>query len=118
MGLCALCALAWAAALLAIEARLGAWAPARLLVEGPLCAGAAAAVAMRLVRARQRGEERNSAEVPGPLAGLICGALLLGWALGELVLLGWALAGPVALARALSLAEQRRRGGPRDRRGT
>lgn len=109
IGLCALFALGWAAALIGIEARLGAWAPARLLVEGPLCAAAAAAVAMRLTRARQRGEERHGADVPGPLAGLICAALLLGWALGELVLLGWALAGPVALAGTISLAEQRRR---------
>ncbi|MFO0577622.1 MAG: hypothetical protein U1A78_26760 [Polyangia bacterium] len=112
IGLCALAALGWAAALIGIEARLGAWAPARLLVEGPLCAAAAAAVGMQLTRARQRGEERHSADVPGPLAGLICAALLLGWALGELVLLGWALAGPVALARTISLAEQRRRDRP------
>jgi hypothetical protein len=66
-------------------------------------------VASAIVRWAQRGEEADSDRVPGPLAGAIALALLMGWALGELALLGWALAGPIALARSIALAERTRR---------
>lgn len=107
IGLCTLLGLLWAVALISIlELNLGTWAPRRLLIEGPACAAACAAVASAIVRWAQRGEEAASDRVPGPLAAAIALALLMGWALGELVLIGWALAGPVALARSMSLAER------------
>lgn len=110
IGMSSLLGLLWAVAVIAIlELGLGTWAPRRLLVEGPACAAACAAVASAIVRWAQRGEEADSDRVPGPLAGAIALALLMGWALGELVLLGWALAGPIALARTISLAERTRR---------
>lgn len=107
IGLSTLLGLAWAVALTAIlELGLMTWAPRRLLIEGPACAAACAAVASAIVRWAQHGEEAHSDRVPGPLAAAIALALLLGWALGELALFGWALAGPIALARSMSLAER------------